>query len=143
MKRMIVETEWGFAPEKVCKMENGKAYDCKPCCDVCDENSCKTCPINEAFARLWEYEETGTSIEQLKADKWKYDGSKEESRVSDETLYMAVNLQNEFIRRYRAKYNEEPAFDIVILRIMMELKERRAAEGRKGNAEEKEQPETE
>ncbi|MDE6064375.1 MAG: hypothetical protein K2G20_07315 [Lachnospiraceae bacterium] len=135
MERLIVETEWGFAPEKVCKMENGKAYDCKPCFNVCDENSCKTCPINEAFFRLWEYEETGVSIEQLKADKWKYDGSREESSISDEILYRAVNTQVEFLRRYRERYDDEPEFDIVILKIMLELKERRAAERKNGHNE--------
>ena len=69
--------------------------------------------------------------------------SREESCVSDETLCRAVAMQNEFMRRYRERYRDESEFDIVILKIMMELQERRAADGGKSNAEEKEQPETE
>lgn len=48
--------------------------------------------------------------------------------VPDEVLEKAISTQEEFIRRYHTKYDYEPEFDIIILAIMEELKERRACE---------------
>ncbi|MBD5499190.1 MAG: hypothetical protein HDR11_15810 [Lachnospiraceae bacterium] len=42
-----------------------------------------------------------------------------------------MNTQNEFLSRYRERYNEEPKFDIAILKMMLEPKKRRVAEGEK------------
>lgn len=50
------------------------------------------------------------------------------SVVSDDILEAAIQTQEEFIRRYRNRYKEEPEFDLVILAIMEELKEKRASE---------------
>lgn len=49
-------------------------------------------------------------------------------KISDEILEAAIQTQEEFIRRYRNRYKEEPEFDLVILAIMKELKEKRASE---------------
>lgn len=49
-------------------------------------------------------------------------------KISDEILEAAIQTQEEFIRRYRNRYKEEPEFDLVILAIMKELKEKRANE---------------
>lgn len=49
-------------------------------------------------------------------------------KISDEILEAAIQTQKEFIRRYRNRYKEEPEFDLVILAIMEELKEKRASE---------------
>lgn len=135
MERLITQFDKQYVPRKLIHASSdiGMINDCSTCSAVCKEfldKRCENCPLQEVFSRLGAYEETGLAPEQINAGKWKYDGSREESRVSDETLYRAVNKQNEFIRWYRAKYNEEPEFDIVILQIMLELKERRAAEGR-------------
>lgn len=51
---------------------------------------------------------------------------KENGRISDETLQKAICTQEEFIARYRKKYEEEPEFDLVMLAAMKELSERRA-----------------
>lgn len=48
--------------------------------------------------------------------------------VPDEVLEKAIATQEEFIRRYHTKYDYEPEFDLVILAIMEELKERRACD---------------
>lgn len=45
--------------------------------------------------------------------------------VPDEVLEKAIATQEEFIRRYHTKYNYEPEFDLIILAIMEELKDRR------------------
>lgn len=50
------------------------------------------------------------------------------NKISDEILEVAIQTQKEFIRRYRNRYKEEPKFDLVILAIMEELKEKRASE---------------
>ncbi len=122
MERLTMRNEMGIAVLK-------EPYDCERCGEPAYR--LHDCGNGEPVSRLAAYEETGLSPEQIKADKWKYDGSREEAHVSDETLYMAVNTQVEFLRRYRERYKDEPVFDNVILRIMMELKERRDAEGKK------------
>ncbi len=147
-EKLMTKFDGQWVPEKLLYVSSDicMGLDCSDCGSVCKKyfrKGCKKCPLQEVFNRLGEYEAAGLMPEQIKADKWKYDGSREESCVSDEILYGAVNTQVEFLRRCRERYDDEPEFDIVILKIMLELKERRAAEGRKSNAEEKEQPETE
>lgn len=140
MERLMTQFDKKYVPRQLIHASSdiGMINDCSTCSAVCEEflnKGCEKCPLQEVFNRLGEYEETGLTPEQIKTGEWKYDGSREESRVSDETLYRAVNKQNEFIRWYQARYNEESEFDIVIRQIMMELKERRAAEGRNGHNE--------
>lgn len=48
--------------------------------------------------------------------------------VPDDVLEKAIATQEEFIRRYKAKYNSDPEFDLIIWAIMQELKERKARE---------------
>lgn len=48
--------------------------------------------------------------------------------VPDDVLEKAIATQEEFIRRYKAKYNSDPEFDLIIWAIMQELKERKAKE---------------
>lgn len=49
-------------------------------------------------------------------------------KITDEILEAAIQSQEEFIHRYRNRYKAEPEFDLIILAIMEELKEKRASE---------------
>ena len=120
-KLMIQYDNGMWVPKDMCTIDQfGGADDCASCKEVCKDldGDCEECPVQGVFNQLAAY-----------------DGSREESCVSDEILYRAVNTQVEFLRRYRERYDDEPEFDIVILKIMLELKERRAAEGKNGHNE--------
>ena len=66
-----------------------------------------------------------TKSQKLHTNNMEGDGM---DKISDEILETAIQTQEEFIRRYRNRYKEEPEFDLVILAIMKELKEKRASE---------------
>lgn len=66
-----------------------------------------------------------TKSQKLHTNNMEGDGM---DKISDEILEAAIQTQEEFIRRYRNRYKEEPEFDLVILAIMKELKEKRASE---------------
>lgn len=48
--------------------------------------------------------------------------------VPESILDKAIQTQEEFIRRYHEKYGGTPEFDVLILAIMNELKERKEIE---------------
>lgn len=57
-----------IVPRKACTFDReGGADDCKECTEICEDEGgvCRTCILQECLTRLWDYEDTGLTPEQI------------------------------------------------------------------------------
>ena len=70
MERLTIEYDGQFMPKEMCTIDRfGEADDCETCDVMCEEfmeTGCTECPIQNAFARLAEYEDLGLMPNQIK-----------------------------------------------------------------------------
>lgn len=58
-----------IVPRKACTFDReGGADDCKECTEICEDEGgvCRTCILQECLTRLWDYEGTGLTPEQIR-----------------------------------------------------------------------------
>ena len=58
-----------IVPRKACTFDReGGADDCKECTEICEDEGgvCRTCILQECLTRLWDYENTGLTPEQIR-----------------------------------------------------------------------------
>lgn len=58
-----------IVPRKACTFDRyGGADDCKECTEICEDEGgvCRTCILQECLTRLWDYEDTGLTPEQIR-----------------------------------------------------------------------------
>lgn len=58
-----------IVPRKACTFDReGGADDCKECTEICEDEGgvCRTCILQERLTRLWDYEGTGLTPEQIR-----------------------------------------------------------------------------
>ena len=94
-----------IVPRKACTFDReGGADDCKECTEICEDEGgvCRTCVLQECLTRLWDYEDTGLTPEQIQELKER-DTARAPEEIQDafgDTRLICPNCRNSVINYF-------------------------------------------